>query len=400
MKNHADTLDFRKDVETVLGREITMNQIANIEELRGQKEADRQKAMRLMEALSGVDGELLERSGKSRGVLPFFRYERQLAACLVLLVMGAGALGVYSVTNGQMKKSGGAAPMAAGEAAASADGSRAAYDMESAALEQAPAEMPGGAYAALNGGAGASDVAGGTEMKQVDVSEDGGSAGKKQVQNASNAAGGAAQKPEEGKAESVATGQGEGNLAIDTGKVLTPQDNRPEITMQEARAMERIGGYVPGKVPTGYTLESVRGSIPAGNYLEMTLLWSRGMDDISLHITEYYAAASMPKEISDRFQKRMADPTKPETYDVHLYEIPYAETVPMEYFEVFHTPVFRESDFSLELVKARMKSVPDAGDTDTPRGNFAVLYDSGILVEFSGRGSVQDIWEMFASICP
>ncbi len=247
------------------------------------------------------------------------------------------------------------------EAAATTDGSHAAYNMEGAVLEQAPAEAAGGAYSDGNGGLGASDAAGGTDSKQM---------------------------------------QSEGNLAIDTDRILTPQDNRPKITMQEARAMERIGGYVPDKVPAGYTLESARGSAPANSYPEMSLYWSRGMDYISLHITEYYAAASMPKEISDRFQKRMVDPAKPETYDVTLYEIPYAETVPMEYYEVFHTPVFRESDFSLELVKARMKSVPDAGDTDTPRGNFAVLYDSGILVEFSGCGSAEDIWEMFSSIRP
>ena len=40
----------------------------------------------------------------------------------------------------------------------------------------------------------------------------------------------------------------------------------------------------------------------------------------------------------------------------------------------------------------------DSGDTDTPRGNFAVLYSDGVLVEFSGRGTAEEIWNMFEGL--
>ena len=45
-----------------------------------------------------------------------------------------------------------------------------------------------------------------------------------------------------------------------------------------------------------------------------------------------------------------------------------------------------------------MKSYDDAGDTDTPRGNFSVLYPDGVVVRFNGRGTAQEIWEMFCSM--
>ena len=45
-----------------------------------------------------------------------------------------------------------------------------------------------------------------------------------------------------------------------------------------------------------------------------------------------------------------------------------------------------------------MKSYDDQGDTDTPRGNFSVLYEGGVLIRFSGRGTAEEIWEMFCSM--
>ena len=57
-------------------------------------------------------------------------------------------------------------------------------------------------------------------------------------------------------------------------------------------------------------------------------------------------------------------------------------------------------DFSLEIVESRMKAYEDSGDTATPRGNFKVLYPDGVLVSFNGRGTAQEIWDMFCSMGP
>lgn len=348
---------------------------------------DRQKAMRLMEALSGVDGELLERSEGVRTVIPFWRYGKQLAACFALVVMGACAIGVYSVTGNNKNATGNAyslAPQAMDKnmsMAGAGDGTDA--DMAPKEDYQQAAES----------------------FEKEPTMENGKAALEEQFMDASNSTQGQLNRQDDlqmPQTESVTNApQDNKHILADSEKLeSSPVDARAKITLQAAKEMERIGGYVPEKLPAGYQFESARGSSPANSYLDMSLCWCKGMDDIRLHITEFYAVASMPKDVYETFQKRIADPAKPETYDVSLYEIPYADTVPREYYEVFEHPVFKESDFSLEMVEARMKSIPDAGDTDTPRGNFAVLYDSGILVEFSGRGSAEDIWEMFESIKP
>ena len=121
----------------------------------------------------------------------------------------------------------------------------------------------------------------------------------------------------------------------------------------------------------------------------LTLLWSKGEDDILLSIQETDSTAETGGTV---------DVEKPETYDARLYELPYGDTVPEEYREAFMDPVFAKDDFSLEIVRSRVISYPgDGGDTDTPGGWFSVLYD-GVLVYFNGRGTPEEIWEMFASM--
>lgn len=344
---------------------------------------NRQKAMRLMEALSGVDGALLERSEGTGKVIPFWRYGKQLAACFALVVMGACAFGAYSVTNVKNDAGGKTLsfiPLAANENALSDGRAGASADMvPTVPYEKEAAEAPMGTFSPMEEGQAAANSAAGMKAEGFTDGLQMETATKSQDTNRQDT-----------NNQAANADQAEACL----------QDARQEITLQAAKEMDRIGGYVPEKLPPGYRFESARGNSPDNSYLDMSLCFSKGMDDIRLHITEFYVAASMPPVVYDAFQKRIVNPARPETYDVNQYEIPYADTVPMEYFEVFHTPVFKEPDFSLEMVKARMKSVPDAGDTDTPRGNFAVLYDSGILVEFTGRGSAEEIWEMFESIQP
>lgn len=359
-----------------------MSSLINLDDKRKEKEADRRRAMRLMEALSGIDEELLERS-EGKTVVPFWRYSRQLAVCFACMVLGVCAVGVYSVST-STKSTTQSAPSG--------------FAADSAMMNEAAAE------------GGWSNAGGAANDKSEDMYSEakaGEMLGEQQssMQGENNGSGA-------GKTESMGTNSvANQDKALENSEMSTtrtdsedvsslPLDSREKITLKAAKEMERIGAYVPETIPSGYQFESARGASAANSYLDMSLCWCKGMDDIMLHITEFYAIASMPADVNNAFQKRIVDPAKPETYDVSLYEIPYGETVPEEYREIFDHPVFKEADFSLELVKARMKSLPDAGDTNTPRGNFAVLYDSGILVEFNGRGSAEEIWAMFQSIQP
>lgn len=352
-----------------------MSKVINLDDSRKKKEADRQKAMRLMEALSGVDVSLLERSEGTVAVFPFWRYGKQLAVCFACMFLGVCAIGVYSVTTSNK----------------SADQSNyASFKQEATTMNEA---------SDASGLSGAVQPPAEAEKGQLDMASEGKA---EEVEQTSQLPAKAESNGTDGidnKHNSVANEETIMDLQ-DAETSVCLKDNREQITLEAAKQMERIGNYVPETIPAGYKFESARGSSPDNSYLDVSLCWCKGMDDIRLYITEFYAVASMPADVNDSFRKRIVDPAKTEMYDEHLYEIPYAETVPKEYREIFDNPVFKESDFSLELVKARMKSIPDAGDTNTPRGRFAVLYDSGILVEFNGRGSAEEIWEMFQSIQP
>ena len=158
-----------------------------------------------------------------------------------------------------------------------------------------------------------------------------------------------------------------------------------KLTEAEARGTEVLGSYVPTVLPKGYGFESASRNLDRQEE-NLTLCWSRGMDSILLGIEK-------PDSAPDT-----VDIARAETYDVRLYEIPYGETVPEEYREIFQDPVFAIEDLSLEIIRSRVASYQDRGDTATPRGNFRVLYPDGVLVRFNGRGTPEEIWEMFCSM--
>lgn len=169
---------------------------------------------------------------------------------------------------------------------------------------------------------------------------------------------------------------------VETGCVRL---NAKDYTEQEIRSLDMLGAYVPETLPEGYGFTRAYSNLDLDKE-NLTVCWSRGMDSIMLHL-----------EMTDGTVKTV-DVEKPETYDERLYEIPYGETVPDEYRQTFDDPVFALEDFSLESVKSRMLVYEDKGDTATPRGNFRVLYPNGVLASFNGRGTAEEIWDMFSSM--
>uniref|UniRef100_UPI00405656EA hypothetical protein n=1 Tax=Acetatifactor sp. TaxID=1872090 RepID=UPI00405656EA len=315
----------------------------------------RDGAMRLFEALSSADEELLERSEGKKKVFSFWKYSKVMAACVCLVVLGTATYATTRVVNESGSSADCAAPMenmqmpkeadAAAEDDVVADG--VAADEDWAAVEEAEAE---------------------NRMEES-------SEFIKEIVSAENA-------EEELYDYSM---QGTDGVIMDWG----PIENAPERLDEKAlRAEEIFGDYLPTELPTGYIFTDGNRFSDEGATTGISVTWSKGLDYITVDVREYTAEDSY----------RVADISKPETYNVHLYEIPYASSVPDEMWMIFNNPIFRESDFDLEIIEARMKRVEDAGDTDTPRGHFTVLYDSGVLVSFSGKGSVEEIWNLFQSI--
>lgn len=335
------------------------------------REERQEGAWRLFEALSGVEEDLLARSQEKGGARSWISQKRVrtlsvcagFAACALVML----CLNEVLLSPRYRSKDSGAPQL----------------------LEETPMQTSDVADGAKAGGA----VFGAVPRPEVseegaDMGAEEGGATKESQGNAGNGTG------DNGREQQLENTEVEAQRP-ETDTLLTEnvsgQNGVRELTLEEAGALEGVGAYIPTKLPGGYQWESALYQETEGGGT-LSLRWMKGMDDISLFIRIPDAAA-----LSDL---QTTDVARPETYDVRLYEIPYGETVPQEYWQQFDNPVFREEDFGQEVVEARMKTVQDAGDTGTPRGNFAVLYDSGVLVRFSGRGNAGDIWEMFQSMNP
>lgn len=186
------------------------------------------------------------------------------------------------------------------------------------------------------------------------------------------------------------------SLLVCGGEIPDWGSERP--TWEEAMADEKFGDYVPADVPDGFTFEGAwREWGQNRNYL--FLRWTGYYTNISIDIWDASTVGDLP----------ITDPADREKYDVNLYTIPYADSVPEEYWQEFGRPVFAIEDVTPEVIAARMRYVDDdSGDVDSWRGNFSVYYESeNVLVRYDLDGvTPQEAYDLIlkqydtASIAP
>lgn len=325
------------------------------------------KAIRIFEALSGVDEELLARSEEGTAkVLPLWRYSKVIAACFCLIVAGGLTWGAFRVSFQSEKSTDQAMPRSMEEIA------------EEITADVTEDEMPRSMEeitADITDGAAQDDSGAGSSTGQYSMS--GGS---------ENNEGALLERDMQPETDDFPVQQ----AAVECVEEKS-DDTRQRIEEKEAYATEGLGAYIPAVLPAGYAFEGAyrKQNPDTGEYDSINITWTKGMDSIFLTV-----------EKAEASNIALTDLSKPETYNVHLYDIPYGETVPREYWEAFNNPVFGAADLSLELIEARMKAVQDLGDTGTPRGDFSVLYENDVLIRFNGDGTAQEIWEMFQSVGP
>lgn len=338
------------------------------------------EAMKIMEALTGVDEELLARCEEA-GSLEAQAGERKrgwnkkrnlylwrlssCAALLCLFVIGAVAwreMGKLSTNENSMYM----------DMSGSAGGISDAGEHIESELEATSDNMPNMVFNEP------------CEYSQAPAQNAGASGGVNVSPTAASAAEEAALRDLSGKeSQDGKEMEAKKDFTVESmeGCLAYPVD---ELTEAEARQVELFGGYIPTKLPAGYAFSTACWNL---EHSSMSLYWHRWMDDIMIYIRKLDGEAPETVDVS-----------KPEYYDERLYEIPYAMTVPEEYWKTFKSPVFAKDDLSLEIVSSRVLSYSgDSEDTSTPRGDFYVLYDK-VLVYFNGRGTPEQIWEMFSSI--
>lgn len=143
----------------------------------------------------------------------------------------------------------------------------------------------------------------------------------------------------------------------------------PPLTQEEA--YERMGVYLPAEPPEGFTFDSAYdygGSV----CVEWT---GQGSDALRWTVSELTQADSA----------RLVSAVDTAKYDLSLYPIPRAETVPAELLETVLDPVFRSSELSPEVIARRVDSYDEPGDEGV-RLCFGVLYENNALVHISSKG--------------
>ena len=147
-----------------------------------------------------------------------------------------------------------------------------------------------------------------------------------------------------------------------------------KLKLNEAQNDSLFGEYMLQTIPEGFAEESIR------RYKDQTQdylagLWTKGLAELSWFISEY-------KETDSGRLTNIADT---ENYDLSLYPIPRAESVPEELREIVNCPIFSAAELTLDAVYKRAYKVDDAGDIDGWRMMFAVKYGD-VVIELRTKG--------------
>lgn len=165
-----------------------------------------------------------------------------------------------------------------------------------------------------------------------------------------------------------------GAADIDVFHPVIPELRNDSLNLDEAREDADFGTYIPVTLPKGFVFESAIRFINQESNL-LSVNWTKGMGYISWKV-------SLLKD-NDKTRITSVDDTK--NYDISLYPIPRAESVPDELREIVDNPIFLIDELTLDTVRARSYEVLDSGDEKGHRMRFSVLYGD-VLVELTAKG--------------
>lgn len=147
-----------------------------------------------------------------------------------------------------------------------------------------------------------------------------------------------------------------------------------KLTLSEALADPLYGSYMLSEIPSDFKTESIR-RYKNQHFDYLSGLWTSGYDQISWRIYSMTEADS----------KRITSVSEKENYDLSLYPIPRADSVPEELHEIVDNPIFLAEELTMEAVWARAYKIADSGDSGGWRMAFSVKYGD-IIIEVRTKG--------------
>lgn len=186
-----------------------------------------------------------------------------------------------------------------------------------------------------------------------------------------NAAPAVAHTPEAAAISADEESDGSGDMAAEI--CALPPDGRTltSLTHEQALADAEFGGFFPQTAPEGFTAEAI------SRYDDsLTGLWVNGYCELHWAVRAF----------KDADQARVTAASDTENYDLSLYPIPRADSVPESLREIVDDPIFDASELTQRVVDARTYT----GDEGYDCLHFSVKYGA-LLVTVRAKG-VDPAW--------
>lgn len=154
------------------------------------------------------------------------------------------------------------------------------------------------------------------------------------------------------------------------------------LTLAQGLADPDFGAYLLSAPPAGFAEESIRRYMDqSSDYLSG--LWTKGYHELRWKVSRFDAEAEM----------RLTHIGDTENYDLSLYPIPRAESVPTQLQEIVDNPVFYAEELTEDVVMARAYQLAENGEAPAWHTVFSVKFDD-IVVEVRAKGvDPQWIWQ-------
>lgn len=178
--------------------------------------------------------------------------------------------------------------------------------------------------------------------------------------------------------------------AVDLSQIkpdFIPKWREDKFTLAQAKADPDFGSFVPKKIPSNFRFESSRRTMNL-NQDDLSIYYASGMKYLEMRISR----------LENKDRERVVNINQPEYYDLSLYPIPRADSVPDQLREIVDNPIFKAEELTLKAVKSRAYTMDDAGDESGYRMHFSVLYGD-ILVQVSAKGvKIEDIFNILKAL--
>lgn len=151
------------------------------------------------------------------------------------------------------------------------------------------------------------------------------------------------------------------------------------LTLVQGLSDPDFGAYLPIEPPAGFAEEAVRRYMDQ-NHDYLSGLWTKGYHELRWKVSHFDAEA----------EKRLTHIGDTEKYDLSLYPIPRAESVPSQLQEIVDNPVFYAEELTEAAVMARTYQLAESGEAPAWHTVFSVKFDD-IVIEVRTKG-VDPLW--------